>query len=342
MNPLCGIGPDCASSRGDPDGFEPNSNKARRLLLCAPSDPCEPWAHGPLFYRSLGDMSCARREDSFIPLTWLNPRGTRWGIRDQQQLSGNGNELDGCDSCWQSEADERRPLGNRGRVCNREPNLPRFCRAFLAVSLRIDSRSETLRVEGHCRLHRHHAHRQRHHGKPEHLDRLSVRALLLHRWTRTQGLPGTAPDRTILRLVWLPCLGAIDRRGRRSSPEVATLHRSRGFTGRVVHDGCLGPFPRPDCLHHPPELDLDPGRRILWRADLQLPWLVLHRVCLPPAFRTVRAAEWVGCLEPNCTLNPLSPGHFGLLVDKCWVPPELPLSHQHAGDRCSRANVADW
>src|SRR3989442_2167282 len=149
-------------------------------------------------------MSCARREDSFIPLTWLNPRGTRWGIGDEQQLSRNGNELDGCDSCWQSEADERRTLGNRGRVCNREPNLPRFCRAFLAVSLRIDSRSETLRVEGHCRLHRHHAHRQRHHGKPEHLDRLSVRALLLHRWTRTQGLPGTAPDRTILRLVWLP------------------------------------------------------------------------------------------------------------------------------------------
>src|SRR5439155_10938748 len=28
--------------------------------------------------------ACARREDSFIPLTWLYPRGTRWGIRDQQ------------------------------------------------------------------------------------------------------------------------------------------------------------------------------------------------------------------------------------------------------------------
>jgi len=43
-----------------------------------------------------------------------------------------------------------------------------------------------------------------------------------------------------------------------------------------------------------PRLDLDTRRRILRRANLQLPRLVFHRVHLLPAFRDLPKAAWVG------------------------------------------------
>src|SRR5216683_4814491 len=155
---------------------------------------------------------------------------------DMRNECGRAKELDQFDTYTQSEADRWRSLGNSRGVSNREPHNPRLHHAA-TLSLRPDPRSQTLWMERHCCLHGHHSHRQQHSGKQQHPDRLSVRALLLHRLARTQGGPRTLLHLSILHLLRLSSLGLLDHPCRRSPTKINHPHYSRGLTSRVVRNG---------------------------------------------------------------------------------------------------------